>query len=496
MKKNLLNILFLGTIGLLLFQACQNDPEFPDPGFEIEDQRVEVRRDTADYYDINIKMNVPNGVETIDILNATDYSILDIVDGYSGKTKFDFNYRVDLTPFETDTVLNYIIKVVDKDQRSFNQGIRIDVKGFSYPEIKLVGGTNISVAAPAFVLKGIATAGLNYIETITISFEGEEQYRFTGSAGDPVHEKTIKELVFLGNLEPGLEYNIDIFIADDKGQSSTTTVVVKKNESIKKPSKINMLDSGLSIGVVNIELNYDENDNLTQLDYKFPSGANYHSEYHYNELNMVDTLLYRSYASDGTYPRDIYYYYNYEPSTTKLTTIESQEFEYDNNGNTSEGNIDLERSEFVYDETGKVLSFKRSNIVSNIYYSDPFNLGENIYGEYWQLESYMSNSRDAYRQHREDYDPVLIPTFTESLPPFIAPSSTMLPLFNDLFWHKYMMTKTVVTDPTSTQGANLRQPAYTYEADADGNITSIVKTYTSGGYQWEGRTVTYSFFYN
>ncbi|OMP30159.1 hypothetical protein [Mangrovimonas sp. DI 80] len=495
MKKNLLNILFLGTIGLLLFQACQNDPEFPDPGFEIEDQRVEVRRDTADFYDINIKMNVPNGVETIDILDATDYSLLDMVDGYSGKTKFDFNYRVDLTPFEKDTVLNYIIKVVDKDQRSFNQGIRIDVKGFSFPEIKLVGGTNISVAAPAFVVKGIASAGLNNIETITISFEGKEQYRFTGSASDPVHEKTIKELVFLGNLESGLEYSIDIFVADDKGQSSSTTITVRKSETIKKPTKINMLDTGVEM-VINIELAYDDNGNLTQLDYKFPSGVNYHSEYHYNELNMLDTLLYRSFAADGTYPRDSYTYYNYIPGTTQLSSIESQDFNYDSSGNTSEGDIDLERSEFVYDASGKVLSFKRSNTVSNIYYSDPFDLGENIYGEYWQFESYMSSTRDAYRQHREDYDPVLIPTYMESIPPFIAPTSTMLPLFNDLFWHKYMMTKTVVTDPTSTQGPNLRLPAYTYEADADGNITSIVKTYTSGGYQWEGRTVTYSFFYN
>lgn len=493
MKKQLVNTLFWAVIGLILFQACQEDPIFPDPGFEISDQRVEIRRDTADFYDIKFKMNVPNGVDNIELLNATDYMVLDDISGYEGKTKFDFNYRVDLTPFPQDTVLNYIIKVIDQDRRSTNQGIRMDVKGFSKPEIRLVGGTNISVAAPAFVVKGIASAGLNTIETISISFEGKEQYHYEAPEGELVYEKIIKELIFLGNLDANKEYYLDIVITDDIGQTSTTTITVRKNDTIKKPVKVNYLDSGLNTGVISIEFSYDANNELSALDYRFQSGTNYHSEYSYNSLNMLDTLKYRSYASDGTYSRDTYYYYNYEPGTKKLISIESQEF--DNiDGNISIGNIDTERSEFVYDATGtKVLSFRRSNTVSNIYYSDPFNLGENIYGEYWQTESIMSATRNDYRQHRTDYDPVLIPTYTESIPPFEAPTGVMFSLYNDLFWHKYMMTRTVATDENTTR--DLRAPAYTYETDADGNITSIVKTYTGGGSQYEGRTVTYSFFY-
>ena len=136
MKMKYIYSAVLGLLGLAMFQACQSDPVFPDPGFEIGDQRVEVRRDTADYYDISFKMNVPNGVDHIDLLDATDYTLLDEIDEFNGKTNFDFNYRVDLTEFEKDTVLNYIIKVVDKDARSTNRGIRIDVKGFSFPEIR------------------------------------------------------------------------------------------------------------------------------------------------------------------------------------------------------------------------------------------------------------------------------------------------------------------------------------------------------------------------
>ena len=63
MQKNIIYILFAVVFAGMIFQSCQDDPRFPDPGFEIEDQRIEIRRDTADFYDIKMKMKVPNGVQ-------------------------------------------------------------------------------------------------------------------------------------------------------------------------------------------------------------------------------------------------------------------------------------------------------------------------------------------------------------------------------------------------------------------------------------------------
>lgn len=77
MKKTITYTIILGLSFLLLLQSCQEDPSFPDPGFEIGDQRVEVRRDTADYYDIKMKMDVPNQVKEILLLDALDYSLLE-----------------------------------------------------------------------------------------------------------------------------------------------------------------------------------------------------------------------------------------------------------------------------------------------------------------------------------------------------------------------------------------------------------------------------------
>jgi len=153
MKKIFYTIGF-GILAMLLFHACQTDPTFPDPGLEIGDQRVEVRRDTADYYKINMKMKVPNGVKVIEILDATTLKPFVQIHDYDGQKNFDFNYNVDLRSYLKDTVLNYIVKVTDNDMRTFNQGIRISVKAFSFPEIKLVGGTNIAVAAPSYYVKG------------------------------------------------------------------------------------------------------------------------------------------------------------------------------------------------------------------------------------------------------------------------------------------------------------------------------------------------------
>lgn len=493
MKINYIYKVLFVVLSWVVFQACEKDPVFPDPGFELEDQRVEVRRDTADFYDVNLKMNVPNGVESIDILNATDYTVLESLKDYNGEKKFDFNYRIDLRPFENDTVLNYIIKVVDQDSRSFNRGLRLGVKGFSFPEIKLIGGANIAVAAPAYNVKGLISTGLNTISSVKVLFEGEEQYSYEDTSNDMLQEMPLNTRVFLGDLQEGVDYFIDIVIVDDKGQESTSTISVRKSEFIKIPRKINY--SNYRGTLVYITPTYDEEGMLIAFDYEFSSnGTNYRSEFNYNENDMVDTIDYKSVASDGSYSRGIKIYINYVEGTKEIFSIEEQDFDYDEMGNVvAEGEVEVVSDEFVYNENGEVVSFFTSSKVENIYYSDPFDLGESLFGEYWQSDNYMSSNAER-RQHRTSYDPVLMPTYTESIPPFLTYSSTLMEVFNDLLWNKYIMTKTVPTSP-SYNSDYLREPAYTYETDDEGNIISIIKTYTSGGFRYEGTTETYTFFY-
>lgn len=496
MKKNLLYTFLLGAFGLLMFQACEEDPVFPDPGFEITEQRVEVRRDTADYYNINMAMKVPNKVNQIVLLDGLDYNELETITEYNGQTNFDFTYVVDLTSILEDTVLNYIIKVVDEDGRSFNRGIRISVKRFSFPEIKLVGGNNIAVAAPAYSLKGTVSTGLNNIQSISVVFGGVEYYNFQASPGEELKELDINALVFLGNLDPNQSYPIEISISDDAGQESTTIVNVRKSSIISKPSKI--LYTNTSGTQTEITPTYDDNGNMITFAIHFANttGATYHAAFEHNELGMVSKYTYTSFDSEGGFDRRTVFTFNYIVGTKQLIDVDSQIFQYDEAGNiTSESDITKEASEFVYEgNTTKVLSFRRSSTCSDIYYSDPFGLGEDIYGEYFQVNSYMG-SNTVRRQHRVDYDPVLVPTYMEGLPPFTdVVNSVMFTVFQDILFNKYMMTKTVNTDP-SYNGSYLTKPSYTYETDEQGRITLITAINTEGTFQTLGKTRSYAFLY-
>jgi hypothetical protein len=491
MKAKYIYSLLSALLVVFLFAACEKEPSFPDPGFEIGDQRIEVRRDTADVYNIEMRMEVPNGVQTIQLLNAADYTVLENIEEYNGKTKFDFVYPVDLTPFEQDTVLNYIIKVIDNDMRSTNRGIRIDVKGFSFPEILLIGGKDVAVAAPAYVVKGIVSTGLNEINSVALRYKDEIVYSYNAIDNDTVlFEMSLKETVLLGLPDENNDYSpILIEIEDSKGQSSTTTINLRKTTEIKLADRIIYKDKSGNIN--NIKFHYDDQKRISGFDYVFSSGTYSHFAFQYNDLGVVDLLEKTHYTVDGVKNSGIKYYYNYKPGTEQLESVEEQYLNYEGGEFIGEDPKEVLSDAFTYDETtGNVLSFYTSSLVSDIYYSDPFGLGEQIFGEYWQSSSYMTKAER--RQHRSEYEPVLMPTYVKGFQPYAYVGSVLNVVFNDLFWHKYLPLKTVYTNDDY---AYLNQPSYKYETDKDGNLTTIVKNFTEYSYGYISRTCSYTIFY-
>ena len=72
-------------VGLLCL-GCDDDPQFPDPGFDmLTDKQLTVRRDTAESYTIHLKVNAPAGVQTIQLLNGRTYDLLEDLTEYRGK---------------------------------------------------------------------------------------------------------------------------------------------------------------------------------------------------------------------------------------------------------------------------------------------------------------------------------------------------------------------------------------------------------------------------
>ena len=335
------------------------------------------------------------------------------------------------------------------------------------------------------------STGLNSLKSVKIIYNDTEQFSYYPADDDTViYEMPLKQMVLLGQMELGVQYPVDIVIEDEAGQSSTTTLKIHKTDEVKHPDHI--LFKNTSGSNIKIQFHYNESTGMVDvMDYIFSSGTNYQTLFRYNELEMVDTLIYRSLDSEGLFDNETRTYFNYVEGTAELFSIEEQKFDYDTEGNIiGEYEKDVLMSNFVYIEGAVSSFFKGSSMVSDVNYIDPFLAGEVIFNEYWQSSSYITNP--DRRQFREDFAPSIMPTYMEGFPPFAVENSVRLNIFNDILWHKYIYTKTV----GSSDYSYLRLPAFTYETDESGNITKFVKTFTAGAWNYEGKSETYTFFYD
>ncbi len=482
------------TLLTLVLWSCQKDPEFPDPGFELEDQEVEVRRDTADVYSVQMQMEVPNGVQNIEILNATNYELIETIETYNGKKNFVFNYDIDLTSFETDTVLYYIFKVNDKDNRSTNRGFTLSVKQFSFPEIQLVGGTSLNVVVPIYQLKGLVSTGLNELESVQVLFKGDEVFYYAPDATSAEYEYILSETIGFGTLVADEEYNLDVIIKDRKGQISTTTITVRKSDVLKLPTSINVYDGYRNITNV-ISLDYDEQNRINHFEYYYAfSGKTADFYFTYNDLGMVDTATYK-YRYDSDYYQEYgYKYFNqifkYKEGITQLDKILRYDYFLSDEGVVEiYTDNEVESQDFQYDEDGVLISYYGKSDTYQVQFADPFGTGEKVFAEYWQYDYFKIPEKN--RQHRTAFEPIYMPCYMEGLPPFISLSS-LGEILCDLFMTKYVVTDTEASSELYT-GNYLEEPTYTYETDADGNVTTITRNFLYNG--WSARYFVYTFNY-
>ncbi len=484
----------LVLVSLLLFTACQDDPTFPDPGFELEDQEVEVRRDTADYYNVSMQMDVPNGVDYIEVLNATNYELIETVEDYSGKTKFVFNYDIDLRSFEKDTVLYYLFKVTDKDSRSTNRGFTLSVKRFSFPEIRLVGGTTLNVVVPVYEIQGIVSTGLNELESVQVLFKGQEQFFYVAEEDTVIYEYILSELIGFGTLVQGEEYDLDIVIKDRKGQIGTTSVKVRKSEGLKKPVGLNIYNY-LNVNSY-MTFEYDEQNRMVFIDFTWENGSTSDFYFSYNEQGVIDTVRkVRRYESD--YYNEYGYSHNsmvykYKEGTTQLEEILRYDVFYHDNGTIeiTEDNK-VESYGFEYDERGVLTSFVGKNEIIYLDYADPFGTGESVFYDYWQNYRYYE-IKEENRQHRTGFQPIYMPTYIEGFPPFFTLGSVEMRVFCIVFYNKYLFTGTQ-SSSSEYSGSYLYEPNFTYETDTEGNVLNLTESYLYNG--WQHRTNVYTFDY-
>ncbi len=491
MIQNKLHYLLLSLLAAcMLLAACQDDPEFPDPGFEVKDKTIELRRDTIDTYVLEFNMEVPNGVNLIEVINGNDYTVIEQVDAYNGQTSFVFSYHIDLTPFEQDTLLNYIVRVKDNNDRSISKGLTLDVKKKSTPEVLFVGGDRISVAAPAVLAKARISTGMAPIESISIHFDNEEMLVIDSIFTDSlIYSYDLKEQIILGTLEEGQEYKFEI-VVNDKGYNYTTSAgknvssdpkTYTKEVAVTKGDRGRVIPSQIiyATGGTNYTRYYIYSEDGLRLDSLIiQSWSRFNHvwfdpwgqiEFKYNELDMLDTI---KFDNRGTKSEVVL---SYLEGTTQLDKIET----VTNDGATTTVII----RDISYNNLGHPISYyyqASDYLVKDLRYIDPFEIGEYVGIEVIGRNLGIAPGA-ADRDYYDSFAPVFSPLYTTGIPSITHfPSSAFAGIYNLLGASPYMPTEiweakndqTGEIDPDTQKSEDL-VTEYEYATNDDGKLTQI-----------------------
>ncbi|MCU4155853.1 hypothetical protein J1N10_07675 [Carboxylicivirga sp. A043] len=474
-------------LGLVALVACQEDPEFPDPGFEISDKRVELRRDTIDTYHVEFQMSVPNGIDKIQVLNGNDYSLIEQVDEYNGQTKCLFEYDIDLTPFEKDTTLNYIIRAVDNYERSINKGLTLIVNKKSTPTIQVVGGENVAVSLPAYLAKALVTTGLAPIETISVRYEGNEVETITIPADTAVYEYKLKQQVIVGTLEENREYSVEIEVMDKGFEYTTASGEVITREPLSYTSTIT-LTKGSDERQIPSMVTYSDSYRSTpyrilffangdaQIDsIGYQTYSTFRREWNdpldamvltYNAQNMVDTVKFGRYDDKRVL--------TYVDGTTMLDKIEYWEDINATPGDVQADDITLEASNFSYNELNQMVSYfseSSSYMVNDLRYIDPFGIGE-----YVGIEEFFDgpevSADPADRAYFDTFAPVYTPAYIPGLPACVELKGGSI--FEEAV--KILCTNNYLALELKDAAGEIDRE-FTYTVDEQGRITLITWEY-------------------
>ena len=456
--------------------ACNDEPTFPDPGLDATRASIDtVRRDTIDYYQISMDISAPNGVEKIQVLNGRDYTVIEeFADEYYGQKDFTFVYDVDLREIVTDTTLLYIVKVIDRDMRSYNKGFTLCVRKFSSPDITLVGGADVlGLVSSVFELKVLFETGLNTIDSYRVLFEGKvvDEGSFLDTL---VHEYKYKQVLNV-EMEKEQEYLLEIELTDDKGTVGHQEMRLRLVD-MKRPVKV-AVSTGNGLNR-EIEFFYNQNDCLDGMRYVIyrrvlvdgyyqTKESYYRYDFHYNEEGMVSDWTYTELESGEETDNCVY---TYQPGSRRVKTIDTKE------GYSKA--IDVQE----WYEHGGVKSFYEGTnalLVDNVHYTPELSGEGAVFSEYVS----STNRGDKYRQHAENMTAVLIPTYFPELPPLMIGSIDTY--WQDLFFYKYVFSNTVYT----YREGNAETSQVSYSTDTMGRLTNLRRSKTS----WTGSVSYYDY---
>lgn len=458
-----IKIIWIFLLMSVFWGACDDEPEFPDPKFDSSvTGEYTVRRDTADVFYLSCRMDVPNGIDYIEVLDVMDnYKVLERLEQYRGMTRLEFRYAVDLVPFERDTLLGYVVKIYDVKQRTYNKAFQVEVKKRSVPEIHFTNGENVSALLPFIAVQASFSTGMVPIRSIVVKLDGH--VKRTIEPERDTCDYVLSNLILQG-LSEMRPYVLELVLEDVRGRQAVAKQNVYRISEIEKPVKI--LVAGSMEG--EIVLDYDEEGRLQGIELL----EQFRMKLVYNEAG--DRIVRIEEEEYGNYSDRIDYDFEYDEAGLLVSAKET-------------GYPSAMASAIQYENDARNKRLKQfvsgAALLENIAYEEGFVSGEYIYSEEWPTT--IRNVYSGIRLRMTGYHPVLLPTYLEELPYPLMRVMRWPQLFHDLFLTQYVHTKTV-----SYLNEYEVKYFYTYSMDDKGRLSEWQRLYTDGN-----RTDYYKFIY-
>ena len=108
------------------FMACSDEETGLAPVFNNSDVNLEMRRDTADTYQISLPITSEEGLAKIALVNTTTNETIDEVTSFTDPLNYTYNYTLDLTAYTESTVLMMNLNITDLAGQTVTKKITLE----------------------------------------------------------------------------------------------------------------------------------------------------------------------------------------------------------------------------------------------------------------------------------------------------------------------------------------------------------------------------------
>ena len=207
------------------FMACSDDETGLAPVFNNSDVNLEMRRDTADTYQISLPITSEEGLAKIALVNTTTNETIDEVTSFTDPLNYTYNYTLDLTAYTESTVLMMNLNITDLAGQTVTKKITLTIN-FPVIGVRFVG-ENLQSQFEDYNLKVAIDKGVTDLKQVDV-YLGEELAE--SLTLDPALESQ-EVNVHIGGLAMG-ENNVRLVVIDEFDQEFTAETIVTRIEQV------------------------------------------------------------------------------------------------------------------------------------------------------------------------------------------------------------------------------------------------------------------------